>query len=183
MQMEYNKNGLILKILDESCADKVLAFNLKNREFFEPSEASKPDKYYTLEFTSQMLRAEMNQFLNKKGLRFFVFLENNPDEIIGTVSFQNIRWGAFMTCHTGYKIDYSHCRKGYGYKALTFALDIICSEYGLHRIEAYIQPDNKASIALAKKVGFVQEGIAFDYALINGKWTDHLRYIFISAYQ
>lgn len=183
MQMEYNKNGLVLKILDEAYADKVLYFNIKNRAFFEPAEADKPDNYYTLDFTEQMLRAEMNQFLNRKGVRFFVFREENLKEIIGTVSFQNIRWGAFLSCHIGYKIDRSYCQQGYGYRALCIALNIICADYGLHRIEAYIHPDNTSSIALAKKAGFTPEGTARDYAFIDGKWTDHLRYIYISAYQ
>lgn len=183
MQNEYRKNGIILRILNETNARAVLNFNKKNEAFFAPVEAEKPDNYYTLEFTRQTLAAEITQYLNRKAIRFFVFDENKPTEIIGSISFQSIRWGAFMSAHVGYKVDRSHCQQGVGFRALSLALDVICSEWGLHRIEAYIHPDNASSIALAKKVGFVSEGIAYDYAMLDGKWTDHLRYIYISAYQ
>ncbi|MGN0480264.1 MAG: GNAT family N-acetyltransferase [Lachnospiraceae bacterium] len=183
MLNEYRKNGIILRILNENNARAVLNFYKKNEAFFQPVEAQKPDNYYTLEFTRQTLAAEAAQFMAKKAVRFFVFSEKKPTEIIGSISFQGIRWGAFMSCHVGYKIDRSHCQQGIGYRALSLALDIICSEWGIHRVEAYIHPDNISSIALAKKAGFVSEGIAYDYAFLDGKWTDHLRYIYISAYQ
>lgn len=183
MQMKYEKGGIVLRILNEADAPMTLDFYRKNKAFFEPVEVEKPDNFYTLAFQEELLRAEMTQLWQGKSLRFYVFLSHEPQTIIGTISFLEIRRGAFMNCHIGYKIDQAHTGCGYGYKSVSLALDIMTREEGLHRIEAYIQPDNLPSIALAQKAGFILEGTAYDYVKLGGQWRNHLRYIYISAYQ
>lgn len=183
MKLEYSKNRITLRILTESYAPEVLNFYYDNREFFDPLEAAKPENFYTLEFQEDLLRAELNMFLSGKSVRFFVFSDEQPDKIIGTISFLHIRKGAFMSGIIGYKVHKDYLRQGIAYHSISLALDAITSEMGLHRIEAYIHPDNAPSIALAGKLGFVPEGTAYDYVRLNDKWCDHLRYIYISAYQ
>jgi ribosomal-protein-alanine N-acetyltransferase len=46
----------------------------------------------------------------------------------------------------------------------------------LHRVEANIQPENVASIALVKRAGFVNEGYSRRYLKIGGQWRDHERW-------
>ena len=43
----------------------------------------------------------------------------------------------------------------------------IFTELKLHRIEAYVTPDNNASIHLLKKLEFTEEGIAHGLSLIH----------------
>ena len=50
------------------------------------------------------------------------------------------------------------------------------SEYGLHRIECRVLPDNKASIALLKSLEFFEEGIEREGVEIDGTLRDHLRF-------
>ena len=54
------------------------------------------------------------------------------------------------SCVIGYKIDEKYRRMGYGRRMLTMALKIMVTEYGMHRIEAYILPGNDASVNLAR---------------------------------
>jgi ribosomal-protein-alanine N-acetyltransferase len=44
----------------------------------------------------------------------------------------------------------------------------------LHRIMANYMPSNKRSARLLQKLGFVIEGHAKKYLLINGQWEDHV---------
>jgi len=49
-------------------------------------------------------------------------------------------------------------------------------ELGLHRLEANMQPDNLASIAIVRRLGFQKEGFSPRYLCINSVWRDHERW-------
>jgi ribosomal-protein-alanine N-acetyltransferase len=179
MKFEYKNNNLILKVLTSEYADEVLNFYKRNREYFDRYETDKPDNFYTREFIRNLLTAEYNAFVAGKNVRFFLFDVHKPHQIIGTVSFSDIKTGSFLSCHIGYKIDHAFWRMGYGRRMVTTALNIMVTKEHMHRIEAYISPDNAPSIALATQIGFIPEGTAYSYVNINGKWQDHLRYVYI----
>jgi len=177
---EYRENGIILKLLTRSDTSGVLEFYKKNSASFDCYETEKPRNFYTFEFQRQMLEAEYDGFIKGTHVRFFMFDERFPNDIIGCVSFFNIRKGFFEQCCTGYKIDEEYRRMGFGTRMLSLSTKIMTSEFGLHRIEAYILPSNEPSIHLAEKCGYELEGVAKGYVKMNGKWTDHLRYVYIS---
>ncbi|MGN0408196.1 MAG: GNAT family N-acetyltransferase [Bacteroides sp.] len=179
LKFEYRENGIILRILSADDAEKVLQFYEKNKNTFSSYETEKPEGFYTTEFQETLLHAEMESFLKGVHVRYFLFDERFPDDIIGSISFFNIRHGHFEQCTTGYKIDEEYRRLGYGTKMLSLATHIITQDFGIHRIEAYIMPSNIPSVHLAERCGYEAEGIAKGYVRLHGKWTDHLRYVYI----
>lgn len=180
MNFEYSNEHLILKILNEGNAPEVLDFYQRNQTWFDLYEPQKPEDFYTEAFIKKVLRAESAAFLNGKHVRFFLYDSSASNAIIGTISFSNIKNAPFCSCCIGYKIDKKFQRQGYGRRMLTMALKIMVMERGMHRIEAYILPDNTASMSLVTSLGFLPEGTAYAYVQLHGFWQDHLRYVYIS---
>lgn len=179
MKFEYAFDGIRLKVLDETYALQVLKFYKDNREDFDRYETDKPANFYTPEYICATLKAEYSALLKGEFGRFFVLSDDIPGQILGTVSFSGVS-PVNHSCRIGYKIDHKYRRIGLGTTATKHLIDILAHEKEMHRIEAYIHPDNISSIAIVNKLGFIPEGTAYSYARLNGKWEDHLRFVYIS---
>ena len=164
---------LLLRVLDETFAGDVVDFYIANPEF-EKYEPQRVFNYYTINYMASNLKFERDVIEKKMGLRLWIYEKDNPDKIIGTVSFQNVMRGVYRTCQLGYKIHKEYQRKGYGEEAVGFACRVAFRELDIHRIEAYTMPENLPSARLLEKLGFTYEGIARDKAQICGKWEDHM---------
>lgn len=95
---------------------------------------------------------------------------------IGAVNLSEIVRGALQGCFMGYYIGASYAGQGYASEGVSLALDYAFGLLKLHRIEANIQPDNAASLALIRRLGFRQEGFSPRYLFIAGAWRDHERW-------
>lgn len=64
--------------------------------------------------------------------------------------------------------------QGVGSVILAAAIDLAENWLNISRIELTVYTDNEAGIALYKKLGFVEEGIAHQFAFRNGELVDAL---------
>ena len=106
----------------------------------------------------------------------FVVARYSDDKIVGAINLNNIVRGSFLNASLGYYVGETFTGQGYMTEALERLKRYAFSTMKLHRLEANIQPDNKRSITLVQRCGFVLEGIAPGFLYINGKWRDHERW-------
>jgi RimJ/RimL family protein N-acetyltransferase len=81
-----------------------------------------------------------------------------------------------QAAHLGYAIAADHWGHGYATDACRTMLAYAFETLGLHRVSAAIGPDNLASIAVVKRLGFSYEGRIRHHVFTNGAWRDSLLY-------
>jgi ribosomal-protein-alanine N-acetyltransferase len=112
----------------------------------------------------------------KETNRTFVARLKGPGDLVGVVSVSEIVYGTFQSAYLGYYGFTPHAGKGLMSEAVRWVVEHAFRTLKLHRLEANIQPGNRASIALAKHLGFKREGFSPRYLKIGGRWQDHERW-------
>ena len=176
VKFEYETDRLILKVLSEDSANEVCHFLTKNRTVFSKYEPAVPTNYYTPEYQATILRCEMQLALKQSAIRYYVFLKEPSNQLIGTVCLHNITPRFYSSCEIGYKFDKEFWHMGYAKEAISMIISIAFSSLNLHRIVARVLPDNTASIKLLKSLLFEEEGLERESVLIQDVWQDHLRF-------
>jgi ribosomal-protein-alanine N-acetyltransferase len=180
MNFEYQTDRLILKVLNNYYSREVLDFQCRNRELFERYEPTRPDNFYTSDFQASLLKSEYKLTLKLKSVRFYVFLKEHPDVVIGTVCLHDIRNMPYSCSELGYKFDKDYHHLGYAAEAIGQLIKIAFTGLNLHRIFAMVMEDNEPSIRLLRSLGFEYEGTERESALICGRWTDHMRFTLLN---
>ncbi len=96
--------------------------------------------------------------------------------ILGLINLSQIFMGGFRSAYMGYYIGAPFAGRGYMTEAIRLMLRYAFRDLKLHRVEANIQPQNAASIALVRRAGFRREGYSPRYLKIEGRWRDHERW-------
>jgi len=118
--------------------------------------------------------------LPNPGLRWGI--ERKDGALIGTCGL--FKWNrGWRSCTLGYELAASSWGQGFMRESLTTVIDWGFDSMGLNRIEAQIHPQNAASLGLAKRLGFVEEGLLrqagywldeyhdlIQFSLLRGEW-------------
>lgn len=100
--------------------------------------------------------------------------------IVGSITLSQIFRSGFQSAYLGYYIGEQYANRGYMTEALQLMLRYAFSFLKLHRLEANIQPENVASIALVRRAGFIREGYSRRYLKVCGRWRDHERWALVA---
>ena len=111
---------------------------------------------------------------------WFLICRATDGRIVGTISLFMIHRRSFQNAVVGYMVGAPYARRGYATEALELVVRFAFGKLKLHRIEANIQPDNVASLALARRAGFQREGYSPRYLKIGGRWRDHERWAILA---
>lgn len=117
--------------------------------------------------------------------RFMAF-NAGDGQIVGHVALNMIVRGVMECCMIGWAVHPVWQRRGIGAemcrRASAFAFAPSSGAQGeghdpglgLHRVSCSIMPRNVASLRLAARLGFRQEGLSRKYLRVNGVWEDHV---------
>lgn len=101
--------------------------------------------------------------------------------LVGHVGLSMIEQEPFSNAVLGYWIGKPHVRRGHGVGMVRLALRRAFEGLGLQRVEANVRPENEASRALVRRVGFRMEGFSPDYLEIDGRRRDHERWAILAT--
>ena len=173
--LALDTDNLRLAVLRKSEAARVTEYLQNNRDFHKQFSQTHTDDYFTVSTQKKYLAYDCNSFLEGSLVPLWITLKDD-NKIIGRVSFFNFAYGGMMSCACGYHLDKDHTGKGYMTEALKSAMAFVFDEYKMHRIEAFIVPENEPSLNLVKRVGFHYEGKRMSYMHINGRYRDHVAF-------
>lgn len=110
----------------------------------------------------------------------FVACRLEDGVMVGFLTISQIFRGPFKSAYLGYYVGAEHARQGFTSAAIDLLLKYAFDRLRLHRLEANIQPENRASIAVVRRAGFVREGYSKRYLKVSGRWCDHERWAIIA---
>jgi len=110
----------------------------------------------------------------------YLVYRNDTQAIVGVVSLTSIIFGVLQSAYLGYYVFAGHERQGLMREGVQLVMRHAFKTLKLHRLEANIQPDNLASLALARSCGFSKEGFSPRYLKVRGRWKDHERWALLT---
>jgi ribosomal-protein-alanine N-acetyltransferase len=110
----------------------------------------------------------------------FLIIHLDSGDIAGVININDVIRGAFQSASLGYYAFAPYAGQGFMYEGMLLVLKYAFGKLKLHRLEANIQPGNRASITLVQKCGFVREGFSRRMLKVKGRWRDHERWALLA---
>src|SRR5690606_13800604 len=115
------------------------------------------------------VRDDLRQWRENRAINMAIAYDG---ALVGRVSITHLEWGAMRGGALGYWVDEGHAGRGITPRAVAM-LARYGFRLGLHRLEIAMRPENAASLRVAQKLGFREEGMRLSYLYIDGEWRDH----------
>jgi ribosomal-protein-alanine N-acetyltransferase len=110
----------------------------------------------------------------------FLIRLRGTGELVGVAGISEIVRGALRSAYLGYYAFAPHERQGLMTEGLSLVIKQAFGPLRLHRLEANVQPGNRASLRLIRRLGFRREGFSPRYLKIRGRWRDHERWALLA---
>ncbi|MCG7435271.1 GNAT family N-acetyltransferase [Lysinibacillus fusiformis] len=109
-------------------------------------------------------------FKEQMGLRW-VIEEGKSKKVIGTCGYLNYE-KEHNRIEIGYDLNPAYWRQGIMQETLGKIIHFAFRSMAINKIEAKVEPENKASIRLLEKLNFCQEGVLRQHEFEKGKYVD-----------
>jgi ribosomal-protein-alanine N-acetyltransferase len=171
---EFKTPRTILRLARIDDVPAILRYYTENNSYLSHFEPLRFPEFYTDIYWYEQVKQSLNEFRTDRSLQLFLFKKENENAIVGSINFRNFLRGVAQSCTLGYSLEEVSQGKGYMTEALQVAINYVFTDLNMHRITASYLPHNQRSGMLLKRLGFVVEGYARDYLMIEGKWQDHI---------
>ncbi len=161
-----------LVVLESADYELLQHYCVENKAHLAPWEPVRDAAYYTAPAMCRLARERHRQFLD--GTAVHLSALDAEGRMFADCAFTNIVRGAFQACNLGYSIAKASEGRGLMTAVVKAGIDVMFTDYGLHRIQANYMPSNTRSASLLERCGFVREGLAKSYLQIAGRWEDHV---------
>lgn len=169
--VELRTKRLVVRTPKRGDGGEYARYYIENRAFLQPFSPTFNDEIFSARGWESSISIIDRHFVQGLAVRFGLFLEG---ELIGVANFTDLKGSPLFVATLGYTLSQQHQGKGLMHEALIVAIDHMFTNLKLHRISANYMPRNERSGRLLRKLGFVVEGYARDYLLIDGRWEDHV---------
>ncbi|MCE1177908.1 MAG: GNAT family N-acetyltransferase [Micrococcales bacterium] len=164
---------VVLRELRRADKDRYLRMRVANREWLDPWEATSPAPQQHPTSYAEMLRHYRREARAGRMMPFGIEVDSR---LAGQLNLFGITYGSLWSATAGYWVIQGVAGRGVTPTALALASDHAMRDLGLHRIEVNIRPENAASLAVVRKLGFREEGVRRRFLHIDGEWADHLSF-------
>ena len=146
-----------------------------NKHFWSIHEPLHHDEFYTEETQYQKILEGLQMQQMNREFSFGIY-DQSSKKLIGHIALYSIKRMPYLSGFIGYSIDKNFTGRGITTEAVLLVLQFAFQTLNLHRVEAYVSPQNSPSIRVLEKSGFKQEGLLRELLFINGVWVDHYMY-------
>lgn len=174
MNVVFETERLRVGLPARTDAAEVARFYCENRDHLQPWSPALAPALFDERFWREEAVRRYAEFQAGRELRCFLATMAAPERVIGNVSLTQITRGAFQAGTLGYSLAAEAQGRGYMLETVCGTVDYAFHRLGLHRVMANYVPRNLRSAAVLRRAGFVVEGYARDYLLIDGRWEDHV---------
>ena len=160
---------VVLRALRQRDRDEWEALRSANVGWLQPWEATSP-------LAERRLRVpQLVRHYDREGRagRAQPFVIESEGAIVGQMHLTQIVWGSSRTAQAGYWVGREVAGRGIATTALAALVDHAFLGLGLHRVAAYIQAENLASLKVVNRLGFRDEGVLSRVLFVDGAWRDH----------
>lgn len=112
--------------------------------------------------------------------RFWAVADAETDRCLGLVNYHDGHIRSRRAA-IGYIIDPARHRQGIGAEAVSAMVEFCFGQLRMHRLQAFIDPDNMASRGLVEKLGFRCEGLLRDNLRVSDVWRSDLLYALLET--
>lgn len=164
-----------IRTLQADDVDRLLAFELANRSWFEQHVEARDPAFYT----AAGVAAHIADYLDSHvagAMHPCVLTSDDGAAIIGRANLRHIDRAA-GSGEVGYRIAHSEARKGLASMALAHLQQVARAQYGLRLLSAWISEQNAGSTRVMEKCGFTRDALAAPQVVqVHG--ADHASHLY-----